>query len=200
MLGFSTAMAFMKLKEGVDEMIKYIANEPSVGLYYVQQHAHSSMPYLLNVRDKAVEKIHEVTLHTEDIEDSIYVVRSMTECGLPIADEMIKDINKSLHIMSACQPKRGLITPSTFNYSPFGSQHDGGSSQGYLSSVLNSAKQKAAGLRWLKGEKFTPSMSLSVDGSTTTTPTDNEVDELPVSSSLIGDDGDLATALEDSWR
>jgi len=54
-----------------------------------------------------VEKVHEVALHTEDIEDSIYVVRSMTECGLPIADGMIKDISKSLHIMSASQPKRG---------------------------------------------------------------------------------------------
>lgn len=38
------------MKEGVDEMIKYVANEPSVGLYYVQQHAQSSMSYLLNLR------------------------------------------------------------------------------------------------------------------------------------------------------
>lgn len=54
-----------------------------------------------------MEKVHEVTLHTEDIEDSIYVVRSMTECGLPIADEMMIDISKTLHIMSVSQPKRG---------------------------------------------------------------------------------------------
>lgn len=51
--------------------------------------------------------MHEVTFHTEDIEDSICVVRSMTEFGLPIADDMIKDINHSLHTMSSSQPKRG---------------------------------------------------------------------------------------------
>lgn len=38
------------VKEGVDDMIKYLANEPSVGLYFVQQHAQASMPYLLDVK------------------------------------------------------------------------------------------------------------------------------------------------------
>lgn len=51
--------------------------------------------------------MHEVTFHTEDIEDSICMVRSMAEFGLPIADDMIKDINQSLRIMSSSQPKRG---------------------------------------------------------------------------------------------
>jgi hypothetical protein len=38
------------VKEGVDEMIKHVANEPSVGLYFVQQHANASMPILLDVK------------------------------------------------------------------------------------------------------------------------------------------------------
>ena len=38
------------MKEGVDEMIKHAANEPSVGLYFVQQHANASMPILLDVK------------------------------------------------------------------------------------------------------------------------------------------------------
>lgn len=58
-------------------------------------------------QDKVMEKIHEVTLHTEDIEDSIHVVNSMSECGLSIANDMIQDINRSLLIMSTSQPKRG---------------------------------------------------------------------------------------------
>lgn len=61
------------------------------------------------------EKIHEVTLHTEDIEDSICSVRSMAEYGIPIADEMIKDINRSLHIVSASQPKRGYDSFTIFS-------------------------------------------------------------------------------------
>jgi len=48
-----------------------------------------------------------VTLHTEDMEDSICAVRSMADFGLPLADDMIKDINRSLQIMSKTQPKRG---------------------------------------------------------------------------------------------
>ena len=34
----------------MDGMIKYVANEPSVGLYFVQQHARASMPLLLDVK------------------------------------------------------------------------------------------------------------------------------------------------------
>lgn len=201
MLGFSTADGFMNVKEDVDEMIKFIANEPSVGLYFVQHHAHSSMPYLLNLKNKVVEKVHEVTLHTEDIEDSICVVRSMTECGLPIVDEMIKDISKSLCIVSTSQPKRGLITPIASNRSPVRIQPDGESSGGYLSSVLNSAKQKAAGLRWPKGEHFMSSTTLTgteANVGAAVIPTDTEPDELPVSSSLVGEDDDLATAADEN--
>lgn len=56
-----------------------------------------------------MEKTNEVTLHTEDMEDSICAVRSINEFGLPLADDMIKDINRSLQIMSKAQPKRGYI-------------------------------------------------------------------------------------------
>jgi hypothetical protein len=56
-----------------------------------------------------VEKTHEVTLHTEDMEDSICAVRSMAEFGLPLADDMMKDINLSLQIIAKAQPKRGYV-------------------------------------------------------------------------------------------
>ncbi|KAJ6797312.1 Uncharacterized protein M6B38_216540 [Iris pallida] len=196
--GISTIDGFINVKEEVEEMIKYIANEPSVGLFFVQQHARSSMPCLLGLKDKVVDKVNEVTLHTEDTEDSIYVVKSMTECGIPIADDMIKDIIKSLQVMSASQPKRGLLTP-TFGYSSFGGRQEEGSSRGYLSSVLNSAKQRAAGLRWPKGEELVPStapLPLAADAS-------SEAEELPVSSTLADEgvsvvpESDVVSMLED---
>lgn len=68
---------------------------------------------------KLVEKTHEVTLHTEDMEDSICAVRSMADFGLPIADDMIKDINKSLQIMSKTQPKRGYRYTNSWELSFF---------------------------------------------------------------------------------
>ncbi|KAJ4774738.1 MEF2BNB-like protein [Rhynchospora pubera] len=156
MHAFSPAEGFIAVKEGVDEMLKYLANEPSVGLYFVQHHAQASMPNLLSVKEKLAEEVHEVTLHTEDIEDSICVVRSMAEIGLPIADDMIKDINRSLRIMSSSPPKRGLIqNPSWgFQFSQGSSlfrepsSSTGPSNGSYFSAMFKSAKLKAASFKW----------------------------------------------------
>ncbi|WOK95363.1 hypothetical protein Cni_G04070 [Canna indica] len=204
--GSSTIDAFfLNVKEGVDEMIKFLANEPSVGLFFVQQHAQTSMPYLLDVNDKFGTKIHEVTLHTEDIEDSICSVRSMREYGIPIAEEMIKDINKSILIMSTSQPKRGLICnpslgcsdkQSSLQESSTSSSGSVGSNRSYLSSVFNSAKLKAAGLRWsqsdvmakgLKSDHLSSATPLPVIGYPTPTVTDTGTDGLPLPTRPLDD-------------
>ncbi|XP_006659115.2 uncharacterized protein LOC102711087 [Oryza brachyantha] len=210
----SPADGFLCVKDGVDEMIKYVANEPSVGLYFVQQHAQASMPLLLDVKGKVAEKIHEVTLHTEDIEDSICAVRSMAEFGLPIADDMIKDINKSLKIMSKNQPKRGLIQNPSWGFQSVksaGTWEDldttnGGSSRNYFSSMFNTAKQKASTLRWsqpdftMKDDISEESVSSAAPGSSqvgghgASTPSDAGKDDLPVSSQLL--DNNTATTNE----
>ncbi|CAL5439235.1 unnamed protein product [Camellia sinensis] len=106
---FSTVDGFVEVTESLAEMIKYVANEPLVGLFYVQQHTQNAVPNLINLKNNVMEKSRELTLHTEDLEDSITMVRSMKDCGFPIADEMIGDIKKSLAIISTKQPKRGLI-------------------------------------------------------------------------------------------
>nr|ACF22780.1 hypothetical protein-3 [Brachypodium distachyon] len=219
-------------------MIKHVANEPSVGLYFVQQHAHASMPILLDVKEirlskigfwcmldysqfilgygigpfcflhqgKVAEKTREVTLHTEDIEDSICAVRSMAEFGLPIADDMIKDINRSLMMMSKTQPKRGLIQNPTWGFQSGKTSEawedvgatNGGSSRNYLSSMFNTAKQKASILRWpqpdfsANDDVSEKSGSSAAPGSSkagrhgASTPSDAERDDLPVSSRLLG--------------
>ncbi|PKU69669.1 uncharacterized protein LOC110094125 [Dendrobium catenatum] len=205
MLGLSTADGFMSVKGGVDDMIKYLANEPSMGLYFVQQHAQSSMPYLLDVKDKVMEKIHEVTLQTEDVEDSIDVVQSMTEIGYPLVEEMIKDIKTSLLIISKCQPKRGLIQMPTWGRQTesrnsnvavavgcsdkFGHQDDEGS-HSYLSAVLSSAKQRAVGFRRppiYQSSKFDQPVQPSSQSpleSDASTQSYADAEELPVSVSL----------------
>ncbi|KAI3983808.1 hypothetical protein MKX01_011516 [Papaver californicum] len=111
MEGFSTIDGFANVNEGVIDMLKYLANEPSVGLYYVQQHTHTALPNLLHLNEKVVSKSYETMLHTEDLEDSITMVRSMKQCGLSIADDMVKEINKSLIVMSTSYPR--LINNST---------------------------------------------------------------------------------------
>lgn len=200
---FSTADGFVEIAERLAEMIKYAANEPSVGLFYIQQHTQNAVPNLINLKNSVTEKSRELTLHTEDLEDSITSVGSMKECGFPIADEMIKDITKSLSIMSSKQAKSGLIRnpssgfrmgrtsswgPSTWGRNAGSQWQDGERSSNYISSVLKSAKERATNFKWtqldsremrqFKGERVVP------HSSTPPPVPDTEVDELPLSSQI----------------
>ncbi|KAL6980310.1 hypothetical protein U1Q18_021950 [Sarracenia purpurea var. burkii] len=210
---FSTADGFVEITESLAEMIKYVANEPSVGLFYIQQHTQNAVPNLINLKNNVVEKSREMTLHTEDLEDSITSVRSMKDCGLSSADEMIKDITKSLEIMSKKQPKRGLIRtptsgfqigrtsswgPSNWGRNAINERQDGERTGNYLSSVLKSAKERASNLKWpqldpkesrqSKGQTLAayPNPPLPVSAATTTSslPDTEEADELPLSSQI----------------
>ncbi|XVE68800.1 hypothetical protein DITRI_Ditri09bG0099500 [Diplodiscus trichospermus] len=201
MNGFSTVDGFVEITESLAEMIKYVANEPSVGLFYVQQHTRNAVPNVVNLNSHVVEKSRETTLHTEDLEDSITMVRSMKECGLPIADDMIKDIRNSLMLMSAKQPKRGLInSPAssfqmrrTSSWGPLSWGHRSANVQqdesNYFSTVIKSAKQKASNFKWPKLESKEeiqaepqmpprhPGPPLSVASASTSSIPDTEADE-----------------------
>ncbi|XP_059458869.1 uncharacterized protein LOC132188443 [Corylus avellana] len=212
MHGFSTVDGFVEITECLAEMIKYIANEPSVGLFYVQQHTQNAVPNTITLKNNVVDKSREMTLHAEDSEDSISMVKSMKECGFPIADEMIRDIKKSLVIMSTKQPRRGLIHnpasgfqmgrtsswgPATWGRTAVFAQEDKERRSSYFQSVFKSAKQKASNFKWpqldpresiqTEGEKLLPypTTTLSVtSASTSSSLLDVEVDELPLSSRI----------------
>ncbi|XWS75198.1 hypothetical protein CRYUN_Cryun01aG0064800 [Craigia yunnanensis] len=208
MNGFSTVDGFVEITESLAEMIKYVANEPSVGLFYVQQHTRNAVPNVVNLNNHVVEKSREATLQTEDLEDSITMVRSMKDCGFPIADEMIKDIKNSLTLMSAKQPKRGLIhSPAssfqmrrTSSWGPMSWGHGSGNVQqdgsNYFSTVIKSAKQKASNFKWPQLESKEeiqaepqkplphPAPPLSVASASTSSIPDTEADELPLSSQM----------------
>ncbi|KAK4750244.1 hypothetical protein SAY87_027693 [Trapa incisa] len=170
--GFSTVDGFMEVSENIAEMIKYVANEPSVGLFYIQQHTQNAVPNVISLKNSVGMKSHETALHTEDSEDSIIMVRSMKDCGLPIVDEMIADIKKSLSIISAKQPKKGLISspissfqmgrsnslgPNRWSWgSPVHNPEDGEGKGGYLSSVFKSARQKAGSFKWTQLDVIDP--------------------------------------------
>ncbi|XP_061370627.1 uncharacterized protein LOC133313294 [Gastrolobium bilobum] len=203
---FSTVDGFLEISECMAEMIKYVANEPSVGLFFIQHHAQNAVPNVNKVNKNLVEKSHETSLHTEDLEDSVMMVRSMKDCGFPIADEMIGEIKKSLVTMTTKQPKKGLIHPSAsisqterasfWGNSAFYPQEGNEKRSNYFSNVLKSAKQKATSLKWpqsdakgsidSEGEKpqmMYPNLPLSVTSvGTATSLQDTETDELPLSS------------------
>ncbi|XP_073268095.1 uncharacterized protein [Populus alba] len=212
MHGFSTVDGFVEITESLAEMIKYVANEPSVGLFYVQQHAQNAIPNVIRLKNNVVEKSRATNLHTEDLEDCITMVKSMKECGFPVADEMIRDIRKSLATMSAKQPRRGLINspvsgfqmgrtssrgPGTWGRNGDDAEKDGKRTSNYFSTVFKTAKEKASNFKWppLDSKESTtnqaekllscPTSSQSVTSTGSSLP-DVEADELPLSRPTAG--------------
>ncbi|KAF5207065.1 Mef2bnb-like protein [Thalictrum thalictroides] len=205
--GISTADGFVEVNNNLTEMIKYVANEPSVGLYYVQQHTHNALPNLLRLQDRIADRSREATLHTQDSEESIIMVDSMKHCGLSIADDMLNDIKKSLLLMSTSQPKRGVIHASTSGFQN-GIRSSGGptafsrnllfaqpeteSKGSYFSSVFKSAKQKAVSIKW---PQLDPEQTISTK--TDQQPSNQLVDEvvrIPVSTSPDPDAEELPSS------
>ncbi|KAJ1435986.1 BLOC-1-related complex subunit 8 [Sesbania bispinosa] len=207
MHGFSTVDGFVEISDCLADMIKYVANEPSVGLFYIQQHTQNAVPNVIKLKKNIIEKSHETTLHTEDLEDSVTLVRSMKECGFPIADEMIGDIKKSLVTMTTKQPKRRLIHQSTSNFqtertSVWGNSEvyaqEGSEKRGnYFSSVFKFSKQKGSSLKLpqldsegsidstIEKPQLYPNVPLSVTSASTTTSSPGmESDKLPQSSQV----------------
>lgn len=185
MHGFSTADGFVEISESLAEMIKYVANEPSVGLFFIQKHTQNAVPNVVKLKKNVIEKSRETTLHTEDLEDSVTMVRSMKECGFPIVDEMIGDIKKSLVTITSKQPKKELIHQSSSNLqteraSFWGNSaidvQEGSEKKGYyFSNVFKFSKQKEE-----KAEKYTNNVPLLVkSGSTSMSSQGMEAHMLP---------------------
>lgn len=197
MCELSVADGFVEINENLGDMIKYVANEPSVGLYYIQQHAQNAVPNIVRLKNNILEKSHEVSLQTEDLEDSVAMTRMMKKCGSPVIDEMIRDIKASLTIMSTKQPVRGAIQQRSSSYqvgpaSTWGSvtwarttatdQKDGERSSSYFSNMFKSAKEKAVNLKWPQVPQLDVKESLP-SGSNSPTQAE-ETDELPISSQV----------------
>ncbi|WVY98169.1 hypothetical protein V8G54_030320 [Vigna mungo] len=116
MHGFSTVDGFVEISNCMAEMIKYVANEPSAGLFFIQQHTQNAVPNIMKLKKNVSDKSRETTLHTEDLEDSVTMVRSMKDCGFPIADEMIVDIKKSLITITSKKANRWLTHRPTSSF------------------------------------------------------------------------------------
>jgi hypothetical protein len=47
---FKTCDMSVTVQNSITDMVKDVANEPSVGLYFVQQHVHKAVPGLLSLK------------------------------------------------------------------------------------------------------------------------------------------------------
>lgn len=205
--GFSPVDGFVEITECLAEMTKYLANEPSVGLFYIQQHTQNTVPNLVNLKKNVKGKSHDLSLQTEDSDESVTMVRSMKECGFPIIDEMINDITKSLAIMSTKELRKGLINNSNPRFqlgrtsswalrpwmrkAELSPQYSRSTSSSFTT-VVESAQERAGNLNLLQfdssessqttGEKLPSYLNPALsDADATTSSTEIEVEELPVS-------------------
>ncbi|KAH9317461.1 hypothetical protein KI387_019230, partial [Taxus chinensis] len=92
--------------ESLTEAIRHVANEPSLGLFFVQQHAHNSAPRLASVKNKLVDTCQEAFSCSEDMEDALNSVESLKGCGPSIIDRMIKNLDSSVSIMASLHQHR----------------------------------------------------------------------------------------------
>ncbi|KAK7393006.1 hypothetical protein VNO78_21456 [Psophocarpus tetragonolobus] len=195
MHGFSTVDGFVEISNCLAEMIKYVANEPSAGLFFIQQHTQNAVPNVIKLKSNVTDKSHETTLHTQDLEDSLTMVRSMKECGFPIVNEMIGDIKKSLVTITAKQPHSEPIHWSTSYFqteraNPAFSSQEGSEIRGnYFSSVFNFSRRKTNSLSSMESvisDAEKPQLSRSVSSSdiSASTTAYSQADKQPQSSQV----------------
>lgn len=204
MHGFSTVDGFVEISECLAEMIKYVANEPSAGLFFIQQHTQNAVPNVIKLKNNVVKKSRETTLHTEDLDDSVTMVKSMKVYGFPIVDEMIGDIKKTLATITSKQPKGGILRRSASNFqterTSFWSNsavdlQEGSEKRGsYFSSVFKFSKQKEDSLKSsqldsagsidpkIEKSELYPNVPLPVTNASNCT--SSKADELPLPSQI----------------
>ncbi|KAI5079201.1 hypothetical protein GOP47_0006872 [Adiantum capillus-veneris] len=96
--------------EMVTEALKLVANEPSVGLYFVQQHVHKAVPSLLNVKHQITEATASADLATADVKDSLSCIKSMKDCGPPVIERMIKTLQTASTQIPTNHQSRGSFS------------------------------------------------------------------------------------------
>ncbi|CAM6016751.1 unnamed protein product [Sphagnum balticum] len=138
----SSVDALQGVHDSVSELVQQVANEPSVGLYFVQQHVHKAVPGLLSIKNKLAEDTQEALLYTEDAKDALTAIKTMKECGPPAVNSMISMLTASISLLPSLRhPKRfNKTTPSTSLQAEV-------DSSGYVTTLFNSAYQRASSMR-----------------------------------------------------
>eukprot|EP00850_Spirogloea_muscicola_P008822 SM000048S16534 [mRNA] locus=s48:188593:190237:- [translate_table: standard] len=101
---FNQSEQLQEVYNKLADILKQLANEPSVGLYYVQQHALKATPAVVALRDTVRETTAEAVYATEDVRAAATSVRTMKGVGPPAIDAMLARIQN-------CEALRPLPKP-----------------------------------------------------------------------------------------
>ncbi|EFJ23797.1 hypothetical protein SELMODRAFT_442733 [Selaginella moellendorffii] len=94
------------------DMVKQMANEPSVGLYFVQQHVHKAVPAIVSLKDQVGDCAHDSGLSTEDAKDALATVKNFKGVGPPVIERMIKRLNSSIQALQSSRSKESSYSVS----------------------------------------------------------------------------------------
>eukprot|EP00850_Spirogloea_muscicola_P009012 SM000049S16783 [mRNA] locus=s49:606185:607763:- [translate_table: standard] len=89
---FNQSEQLQEVYDKLADILKQLANEPSVGLYYVQQHALKATPAVVALRDTVRGTTAEAVYATEDVRAAATSVRTMKGVGPPTIDAMLARI------------------------------------------------------------------------------------------------------------
>ncbi|MCO5611088.1 hypothetical protein L7F22_065338 [Adiantum nelumboides] len=109
LLHFDCAADYRNKKEvgqALVKAMKIVVSEPSVGLYFEQQHVHKVVPSFLNVKHQITEATTSADLATTNVKDSLSCIKSMKDCGPLVIEQMIKSLQTaSTQIPTNCQSR-----------------------------------------------------------------------------------------------
>ncbi|KAL3688227.1 hypothetical protein R1sor_014536 [Riccia sorocarpa] len=91
-----TESSLREVHDTITEMMQQLANEPSVGLYFVQQHVHKAVPAMVQLKTQIVDATQKAEYVTQDVKEARNAVRTIKECGPPVIERMIKTLDGTL--------------------------------------------------------------------------------------------------------
>lgn len=96
--------------DSMTETLKQVVNEPSVGLYFVQEHVHKAVPTVLGLNAQLEEMTGDAELATADAKDCLSSLQTMKECGPPVIEHMIKVLNSASNTIPVRRSMRGSVS------------------------------------------------------------------------------------------
>ncbi|KAG6547030.1 hypothetical protein Mapa_011647 [Marchantia paleacea] len=113
-LTLTTESPLREVHDTITEIMRHLANEPSVGLYFVQQHVHRAVPAMVQLKAQIVDSTQEAEYVTQDVRDALNSVKTMKECGPAVIERMMKTLDSSLpRLPSFRQIRRDELSPDS---------------------------------------------------------------------------------------
>eukprot|EP00897_Mesotaenium_endlicherianum_P007833 jgi/Mesen1/7078/ME000369S06399 len=105
------AATIREVHDKVADIICMLANEPSVGLYYVQQHTQRAVPAVVALKTEVADTTQVAKFALEDVKEATGVVRAMKEKGSPVLRQMLRTLEHSTPLLPNLRPGYGTLQP-----------------------------------------------------------------------------------------